>query len=77
MSSIYFIYLLHPRLVEPWYGNGPMNFIGCSSSNLFIQKVRVLGEIVIMFTSINVVFRQDKHRWMWMYPTENEAGGRW
>jgi hypothetical protein len=41
-SSVCFVYLLHPRLVDQCYGNGPMTFIGCSSFNLFIGKVKVL-----------------------------------
>ena len=77
MSSIYFVYLLHPRVVDPCYGNGRMTFIGCASSNLFFRRVRVLGELVILFTSINVVFRLDKYRWMWVYPMESDVGGRW
>ncbi len=45
MSSIYFVYLFYPRLVDPCYGNGPMNFIGCSSSNLFIRKGESPGRV--------------------------------
>jgi hypothetical protein len=77
MSSIYFIYLLHPRLVNPCYGNGPISFIGCSSSNLLICRVRVLGELVILFTGISMVLRLDKCCWMRVCPTESEVDGRW
>ena len=62
MSSIYFVYMLHPRLINQSYGNSPMTFIGCSSSNLFICRVRIPGESMILFTSINMVFRLDKYR---------------
>jgi hypothetical protein len=57
MSSIHFIYLLHPRLVDRCYGNAPMTFKGYSSSNLFIRRVTVLGELVILFTDISMVIR--------------------
>ena len=77
MSSIYFVYLLCQRLVDLCYGNGPMIFIGCSSSNLPIRRVGVLGELVTIFNSISMVFRLDKCRWMWVCPTKSEVGGTW
>ena len=49
MSSIYFVYLLHPRLVDPCYGNNPITFIGCSSSNLFILRVSPEGVSDIIY----------------------------
>lgn len=55
MSSIDFVYLLHPKLFNPCFGNGPMTFIGSSSSNLFIRWVRVPGDLVILFTSMSMV----------------------
>ena len=55
MSGIYFVYLLRPRLVGPCYGNGPMTFIGCSSSHLFIRWVRIPGKLAILFTGISMM----------------------
>jgi hypothetical protein len=77
MSSIYFVYPFHPRVVNPYNDNGPTSFIGCSSSNLFIRMVRVPVELLILFTSISMVIRLDKYCWMQVCPTESEVGGMW
>ncbi len=77
MGSIYFAYLFHPRLVDLFYGNTPITFVGCSNSNLFIRRMRVSGELVILFTSIRMVFKLDECRWMRVCPTESKVGSRW
>ncbi len=58
--EVYASYLLHPRLVDPCYGNGPMTFIGCSNSNVTIRRVGVPRELLILFTSTSMVLRLDK-----------------
>jgi hypothetical protein len=77
INSLYFIYMLYLiRLVDLCYGNGSMILTGCTSSNLSIRRVKVLGELVILYININMMLRLVKCSWMRVYPTESEVDGR-
>jgi hypothetical protein len=78
MSRLYFIYMLHLiKLVNLFYGNGPMILTDCTSSNLSIRRVGVPGELVSLFSNISMVLRSAKCCWMRVCPTESEVDERW
>lgn len=64
-------------LVDLCYDNGPMILTSCISSNLFIRRVGVPGELMKLFIKICMVLRLVKCHWMQVCPTESEVGGRW
>jgi hypothetical protein len=78
MSRLYFIYMLHLiKLVNLFYGNGPMILTDCTSSNLSIRRVGIPGELVTLFIDISMVLSLIKCHWMRVSPMESEVGGRW